>query len=283
MAKSNKRPHGKQRSLDDIYPSACEWFRRIEALRLRKALRGDDRRTSRQSNRENVPLVGRSKPSPKTKAKVLRKEAPTEKVELSPEPSIALISAVVRDEQDRIERDAVTVEIAPQEEPQEGNAQDGPEDERPEPMPVSQQEYQEEDSQEIPWEWPDDAPSDVADYPDVPAKKIHSGLVSIDDDPGTFCVYAIRCRPTGRVYIGKTRDLSGRAHTHFGKLRRGRHGNKALQSDWNKFSEGSFSMEVMGTFASDAEAFEGELALIHEFGKNALGRIYNVAGVARKR
>jgi DNA-binding XRE family transcriptional regulator len=58
---------------------------------------------------------------------------------------------------------------------------------------------------------------------------------------GVACVYSIRNTITGRCYIGGTRDTTLRWHNHRSRLRRGIHGNAALQADWLHYGETAFA------------------------------------------
>lgn len=58
-------------------------------------------------------------------------------------------------------------------------------------------------------------------------------------------VYAIRCSPTGDVYVGSSRDIAARWRQHEIDLGAGRHCNSALQSRWSKYGEAAFEFEIL--------------------------------------
>lgn len=63
--------------------------------------------------------------------------------------------------------------------------------------------------------------------------------------PHASGVYQIRCVPTGKIYIGSAVNLRKRWEQHRRGLRKGDHGNRYLQSAWNKYSEENFAFEVL--------------------------------------
>jgi len=72
-------------------------------------------------------------------------------------------------------------------------------------------------------------------------------------------IYQIRNRHTGRVYIGKSRDIPSRWLAHRNALDRGVHVNEDLQGDWEVYGERAFEFttleEVIGLKAlQNAEA-----------------------------
>ncbi len=58
-------------------------------------------------------------------------------------------------------------------------------------------------------------------------------------------VYAVRCAPTGEVWIGGTPDLSTRQNGVWFSLRTGGHTSPSLQSAWNTHGEAAFGFEVL--------------------------------------
>lgn len=57
-------------------------------------------------------------------------------------------------------------------------------------------------------------------------------------------IYKITCKENNRVYIGRSIDIDNRLKNHKYSLRAGRHTNKKLQDDFNKFGEDAFLFEV---------------------------------------
>ena len=58
-------------------------------------------------------------------------------------------------------------------------------------------------------------------------------------------VYILRNTLTGRVYVGATKDASEREWSHFGKLGRGVHDCKELQSDFDEMGRECFEFLVV--------------------------------------
>jgi hypothetical protein len=58
-------------------------------------------------------------------------------------------------------------------------------------------------------------------------------------------VYAVRCVPTGEVWIGGTPDLSTRQSGVWFALRMGGHTSTGLQAAWNTHGEAAFGFEVL--------------------------------------
>ena len=68
------------------------------------------------------------------------------------------------------------------------------------------------------------------------------------------CIYAIRCRNTGKVYIGRTYRLKSRIKEHFSELRRGLKGSgskrygfnsASFQADYDAYGESAFEVYVL--------------------------------------
>jgi group I intron endonuclease len=73
----------------------------------------------------------------------------------------------------------------------------------------------------------------------------------MDQKPG---VYHIVCTVNGKRYIGGTSNIRLRSQVHQSALRKQRHANKALQSDWNKFGADAFVFEALEYCANDRVA-----------------------------
>lgn len=58
-------------------------------------------------------------------------------------------------------------------------------------------------------------------------------------------IYAIKCHPNGKVYIGSAVSFKRRLHGHLSQLRLNKHHSKHLQASWNKYGEDCFSFEVL--------------------------------------
>lgn len=99
-------------------------------------------------------------------------------------------------------------------------------------------------------------------------------------------IYAIRCKNTGRVYVGRTSNLQRRLREHFTELRKNRkdcrvgrcHREISLfQMDFNKYGEENFEVyileeDVQPAFCKEREAFwiRQYKAADPEFGYNKL-------------
>jgi len=58
-------------------------------------------------------------------------------------------------------------------------------------------------------------------------------------------VYAIRCQPTGKFYVGSSAWLSSRWRSHQLSLERGKHHSARLQNAWNKYGPDAFVFGVL--------------------------------------
>lgn len=70
-------------------------------------------------------------------------------------------------------------------------------------------------------------------------------------------VYAVRCRPTGEVWIGVAPDLSNRQNGVWFSLRQGSHREKSLQLAWNVHGADAFVFEPVEVV--DTEGLEGTM------------------------
>ncbi len=59
------------------------------------------------------------------------------------------------------------------------------------------------------------------------------------------CIYRIRNRINGKVYIGQTVDFEARKRNHLWKLKYGKHYNKELQVDFDTGGLMSMSFEII--------------------------------------
>ena len=60
-------------------------------------------------------------------------------------------------------------------------------------------------------------------------------------------IYKITCVPTGKVYIGSSKNLKSRLQTHKRDLHKNCHPNRKLQNAWNCYTEVAFTFEVIET------------------------------------
>ncbi len=61
----------------------------------------------------------------------------------------------------------------------------------------------------------------------------------------TSGIYQITCIPTGKIYIGSSRDIDQRWRSHLRIFRLGKHFNSHLQNAWNKYGEQAFVFDVL--------------------------------------
>lgn len=62
-------------------------------------------------------------------------------------------------------------------------------------------------------------------------------------------VYMIRCKVSGKVYIGSSQNIEDRWRRHKGELRLGKHHSFKLQAAWNKYGEDAFELVVLEVVA----------------------------------
>lgn len=65
------------------------------------------------------------------------------------------------------------------------------------------------------------------------------------DNKKPGCVYCIKCNVNNRVYIGQTRNISRRINTHKSMLIKGKHTNKNIQKDFNKYGINNFKFYII--------------------------------------
>lgn len=64
-------------------------------------------------------------------------------------------------------------------------------------------------------------------------------------------VFAVRCGPSGELWVGGSRHLDSEQNSLWFGLRVGSHRNKPLQDSWNTHGEAAFTFEVLETFEDD--------------------------------
>lgn len=70
-------------------------------------------------------------------------------------------------------------------------------------------------------------------------------------------IYQIRCKRSGKIYIGSAVNLSARWRRHRQQLAEGLHGNPHLQSAWTRYGAASFEFTVL-EFANPAQLLRRE-------------------------
>lgn len=98
-------------------------------------------------------------------------------------------------------------------------------------------------------------------------------------------VYAITCRPTGRVYIGSSVRVASRWRRHRVELLAGEHHSSKLQRAWNKYGAAAFSFEPLLRCGLDSLLFYEQRAIdvfaAATHGFNVCLRAGSAAGVIR--
>src|SRR4051794_5001336 len=69
--------------------------------------------------------------------------------------------------------------------------------------------------------------------PPTPQSECHSGI------------YAIRCKPTGKVYVGSAARITKRWNDHRQSLASGKHHSVLLQRAWEKYGPDAFEFTVL--------------------------------------
>lgn len=58
-------------------------------------------------------------------------------------------------------------------------------------------------------------------------------------------IYCIRCKVNNKAYIGSSTDIKNRWTNHKSSLKAGKHNNKQLQEDYNKYGADSFLYSIL--------------------------------------
>ena len=74
-------------------------------------------------------------------------------------------------------------------------------------------------------------------------------------------VYAVRCAPSGEVWVGQTRDLEKIWNRIAFSLRAGGSPNRALQAAWNAHGDAAFAFEALERLEEEALDFARQSAL----------------------
>ncbi len=64
-------------------------------------------------------------------------------------------------------------------------------------------------------------------------------------------VFAVRCAPTGEVWISSSRNLDTQKNSVWFALRTGGHPNKVAQAAWNTYGEDAFTYEILEELKDD--------------------------------
>lgn len=88
-------------------------------------------------------------------------------------------------------------------------------------------------------------------------------------------IYIIKCRPSGKAYIGSASLIIQRFSRHRQDLRNRRHGNSHLQNAWNKYGEEAFEFIELECVLRKEHLVAREQAWIDE-----LNPQFNIARIA---
>lgn len=78
-------------------------------------------------------------------------------------------------------------------------------------------------------------------------------------------IYKITNRINGRFYIGRAINFESRWGDHRSKLKNGKHLNKLLQEDWNRFGSSCFAFEVFEIIGDLSLMAKREYELLKDF------------------
>lgn len=76
-------------------------------------------------------------------------------------------------------------------------------------------------------------------------------------------IYALRCLPTGELWIGKAPDLATIQNRLWFTLKQGANPHRALQQAWNSHGAEGFTFEVLERIPEDELTFGREAPLKH--------------------
>lgn len=93
-------------------------------------------------------------------------------------------------------------------------------------------------------------------------------------------VYAIVNRVTGKIYVGSAVHLAGRWRMHVSDLGRNIHGNKYLQSSWNKYGSSAFVFEAVVYCNPEHLIFWEQIAIDGHIAAIGWDNMYNLSPTA---
>lgn len=90
-------------------------------------------------------------------------------------------------------------------------------------------------------------------------------------------IYLIRCRPTGKTYVGSASFIIQRFSRHKQDLRKNIHCNKHLQNAWRKYGEQAFDFVELECVFTQKDLVSREQCWIREFRLNLISLRRQVA------
>lgn len=97
-------------------------------------------------------------------------------------------------------------------------------------------------------------------------------------------IYAIRCKSTGRIYVGRSQDPRARIKSHLLNLSRGANdvGNEHFQADFDKFGAEDFEGYILEEQVYPGRFREREAFWISEYKATDPAHGYNKASMRDK-
>ena len=87
-------------------------------------------------------------------------------------------------------------------------------------------------------------------------------------------VYMIRHNVTGRMYIGRSKELEKRIYSHFNRLRSGKHPVEDMQEDFDLFGD-DFTISILGEITNEHIWLEKEMQEKYQSTVRGIGYNYN--------
>lgn len=94
-------------------------------------------------------------------------------------------------------------------------------------------------------------------------------------------VYMIRHNVTGRMYIGRSKQMKSRVAAHFYMLRAGRHPVEDMQKDFNEYGN-DFTVSVLGEVNNGCLRLETEMMDKYQSTIRGIGYNYNDPHVTKR-
>lgn len=85
--------------------------------------------------------------------------------------------------------------------------------------------------------------------------------------PKVCGIYKITCKPSGKVYIGSSKDVFSRLNSHVTSLLIKTHTNKGLQTDFNKHTYQNFCFEVIELVGLETQLKAIEQGYLNQYSK----------------
>lgn len=87
-------------------------------------------------------------------------------------------------------------------------------------------------------------------------------------------VYMIQHNTTGRMYIGRSRDVQTRVKAHFYALRSGRHAVEDMQKDFDSYGD-NFTISILGEIKNTSLHLEQDMMEKYQSTIRGIGYNYN--------